>query len=182
MRFRISTAAAASSGFQFRLSRRWSTTTGNWDSPDTPDSVATHFAVTLDRSGAAPGNDPVMYINGSSVSVTEINTPAGTVTTGEDTIVLGEDVDATGDLSGVVQNVVCQVGTIWDAAAVNRVMRWGRPHGGTLFWYPFYTSALTDTTGSGQASLTASGSVMTTMPSTPAVRPGTGMMGMGVGW
>jgi hypothetical protein len=56
----------------------WSTTIGTWrpTSATTTTNVSNHFAVTYDAGSTS--NDPVLYLNGSSVSVTEDTAPSGT--------------------------------------------------------------------------------------------------------
>ena len=63
---------------RIRFYTNWSTTDGGWSTP--VDSIAInawyHIAVTYDNSLTT--NDPVIYINGASQSLTETSTPAGT--------------------------------------------------------------------------------------------------------
>jgi hypothetical protein len=56
----------------------WSTSFGQWrpTSALTTDGVPNHIAVTYDAGLTT--NDPVIYLNGSSVAITEAATPAGT--------------------------------------------------------------------------------------------------------
>lgn len=55
----------------------WSTSAGRW-SCAVSDSAWFHLVVTYDHGSTA--NDPVMYLNGSSATVTEFSTPAGSYT------------------------------------------------------------------------------------------------------
>ena len=103
----------------------------------------------------------------------------GTVTTGSDTLKLGENPTAGQDLAASLENVAIGTG-LWAAADVNRAMWWGRPLGGLVVYHPFYTDKLADQ-GSAAAALTATGTTVASLVS-PAVRPGSAMMGMDVGW
>ncbi len=152
------------------------TTTGIWRTND----IAVgrhHLAVTYDRSSTA--NDPVIYLDGAAVTVVESVAPVS-INTGGDTVKLGENAGGTADLAGVIGWFAAEGGRIWDAAAVNRAKYWGRPHGGLTSYYPFTTPALTDE-GAAGATLTATGTTVVPMV-TPVVRPGTAMLGIGIGW
>ena len=61
-----------------RFSVDRATTNGQWDMPAiTYGSTPQHFSVTYNANSAA--NDPLMYLDGASQSVTEFTTPAGSV-------------------------------------------------------------------------------------------------------
>lgn len=49
---------------------------GEWSTPIPSTGAWHHFAVTYDNSSTA--NDPILYVDGSSVTVTEVTTPSGT--------------------------------------------------------------------------------------------------------
>jgi len=57
-----------------------------------------HMGVKYDRGSLS--NNPVFYVDGSSVALTETTTPTMTIQTGEDNIKFGEDVDGVDDLDG----------------------------------------------------------------------------------
>lgn len=59
----------------------FSGTNGGWDTVnrDIPRDQWTHIAITYDNSDVA--NDPIIYVNGSAVAITETSTPSGTRTT-----------------------------------------------------------------------------------------------------
>lgn len=61
--------------------RGWSTNDGLWNTPDNSISLSTWYtgAIVYDRTSIS--NDPIMYINGVSVSGTETWTPVGTIET-----------------------------------------------------------------------------------------------------
>jgi hypothetical protein len=64
----------------FHYHHWWSGGEGIWKSPDGSIQIGELYflAATYDRGSAS--NDAVLYINGESVTVTETNTPSGTVT------------------------------------------------------------------------------------------------------
>jgi hypothetical protein len=169
--------APAVSGFKVQVTAR-GTTDGQWSSSDVSINARHHIAMTYDRG--ATTNDPVIYVDGVSVTVTETATPVA-LSTGDDTLRFGENAGGTGDLAGAIENPVVEGGILWDAAQINRAMWWGRPHGGMDIYLPFLTAKLIDDGASGEA-LTASGTTVNNSIPTPCVRAGTAMMGMGVGW
>lgn len=166
----------AVAGFQARFHQR-GTTDGQWDSPDISVNARHHIAVTYDRG--ATTNDPIIYVDGVSVTVTEIATPVA-IGTGEDTLKFGENSGGTADFEGRVENAAIDADVLWTAAEVNRSMWWGRPRGGLKVYMPFFTSKLVDE-GASAETLTATGTTVGAL-TTPCVRPGSAMMGMGVGW
>lgn len=174
----IASANPSSSGVRYDIAQSFSTTNGRWRTNDQTLSVRHHLAITYDRS--ATTNDPVMYIDGVSVTVNEAATPVGTTVTGEDTLKMGEDQAGTGDLDGTLAYVAIQAGSLWSAAQVNRAMWWGRPGGGLLVYHPLVTTKLVDE-GSAAETLTATNTTVAAF-TTPVVRPGSAMLGMGVGW
>jgi hypothetical protein len=63
----------------YKFSRGWSTTAGLW-SIVRPSADAWHnIVVTYD--GGSTGNNPIVYVDGSSVTVTTVTAPAGTLDT-----------------------------------------------------------------------------------------------------
>ena len=152
------------------------TTIGQWDSPDIT-KARHHVAVTYDRGSVL--NDPVLYVDGDVATVTEIAAPVG-ILTGDDTLKLGENAGGTEDLAATIAHVAIEGGQLWDVAAVNRARWWGRPHGGLQVYHPLVTDKLVDE-GSAAETLTATGSTGAAF-ATPCVRPGSALMGMGVGW
>ena len=164
-------------GFQSRLTHNFSTTVGVWDSPDVTSGSRHHIAYTYDR--ALTTNDPVLYVDGTSVAVTEVTTPVGTAVTADDTLKMGETSTGTFDFIGTVSNIAVAVGILWSASQVNQTKWWGRL-GGLLVYHPLWTDKLIDE-GSGAETLTANGTTVAAFV-TPCVRPGSAMMGMGIGW
>lgn len=152
---------------------------GAWSSNGTVAlNVRTHICVTLDLSSTS--NDPVFYVNGAVSGTTETITPSGTFTVSDvDSVRMGERAEATSDYDGLAEHAFC-ADSIFSAEEVNRAMWWGRARGGMIMYFPFVTTKLAND-GSQSASLTASGSTVTGF-ATPVVRPGSVMMGMGVGW
>jgi hypothetical protein len=58
----------------------WSTAQGQWRTTDALSTGINFLAISYDYGSTS--NDPVMYVNGSSVAVTEYGTPSGTYRTG----------------------------------------------------------------------------------------------------
>ncbi len=140
--------------------------------------VRVHLALTYDGSDVA--NDPVMYVNGASVAVTENATPVGTMTNSDtDTIKYGERPAGSNDYDGKLQHALATP-SILVAGDINRAMWWGRPMGGLNVYMPLVTDKLANE-GAQSATFVASGTTVNSL-ATPAVRPGTAMMGMGIGW
>lgn len=163
-------------GHRARLFAKW-TTDGSWFTPDIALSEWHHVAITYDRG--ATTNDPVMYVDGVSVTVTETLAPTGTVQGAQDTLKLGENPGGGEDMDAAVAYLTMEFGTIWTSAEVNRHYWWGRRGGSPEVQYPLVTDKLTND-GAVSATLTATG---TTVISVPKVqRPCSAMMGMGIGW
>lgn len=72
---------------KYDYERDWSTTNGIWTVPMPSASAWHHFAVVYDQT--ATGNNPVIYIDGISQTVTRSSTPAGAVLTNTDAYVIG---------------------------------------------------------------------------------------------
>lgn len=170
-------AVPAAAGYKLRFNVQLNIAAGIWTSPDISLNARHHVAVTYDRG--ATTNDPVMYVDGASVTVTETQAPLGTFETGDDTQRFGENSSAGQDYAGLLQHCVLVPNLLANAAQINRLMWWGR-YGGAAVVYPFVTDKLADE-GSATDTLTASGATMGNMV-TPCVRPGSAMMGMEVGW
>ena len=72
------------------IDRNWGTTDGAWSITKPSTGAWTHICITYDAG--ATTNDPTMYVNGVSQTVTERSTPAGTFTAGTQTnFYLGTD-------------------------------------------------------------------------------------------
>ena len=88
--------------------RDWSTTDGEWRTPTNAlvASIWQHIVVTYDKSGAAPGNDPAIYVDGVSQSLSELTTPAGTVVSDAAvSLLFGKGVSGVGKLNGKMEDV-----------------------------------------------------------------------------
>lgn len=70
---------------KFGLVAHFSTTNGIWltTSATLTAGAVNHIVITYD--GSATINDPIIYLNGASVAITEVSTPAGTYRTGTNT-------------------------------------------------------------------------------------------------
>lgn len=172
--------APAVAGYKMQFSQDWTTTDGTWRTTNDTTLNTRHFhAVTYNRGGAAPGNDPIFYVDGAVDASSEIGTPAGSVVTGDDTLKVGENSGGGDDLDGTLQHIAIYP-SILSAGDLNRCMWWGRGQGGAVAYHPLVTTKLDDE-GSAGETLTANGTTVAAF-ATPVVRPGTAMMGMGVGW
>ena len=161
-----------------RFNQLFSTTGGSWEAPAA--SVAAgalvHVAVTYDRSLTT--DDPVFYIDGASVTVTEVQTPVGTSSADATrSLQAGETGTGTLDLDGRIGHLAYH-DAILDAAAINRARWWGRPHGGMKVYHPLWTAELVNK-GSATANGTATGTTVINS-SLPRVERCHGSM-MGVG-
>lgn len=75
------TSSGAPSG-NLTITTRWSGSAGTWrtDSAYNTTGQWYHFAVSYDNSSTT--NNPIIYVNGTSVAITETSTPSGTYATG----------------------------------------------------------------------------------------------------
>ena len=103
---------------QIRLDHIFSTTTGTWTAPAASIAVGAWNHVVITYSGASIENDPVIYINGSSVTVTEAVKPAGTVNADTADKLFGNDPTNARTFHGFIGEVAFYKGTILDADAV----------------------------------------------------------------
>jgi hypothetical protein len=87
---------------------------GRWFSADNSISVGAwqHICVTIDKSNSA--NDPIMYVNGVSIAITEVETPSGTITSDSTSVV-----EVGGSVLGAHHSVD---GKITDARIYNRIL------------------------------------------------------------
>jgi hypothetical protein len=102
--------APATAGWLPQFAYRWSGAIGTWEA-DTDIAITTtdwiHYCVTYDRGST--GNNPIIYIDGSSVAFTEDITPSGTARSDVDNIRLGEDAGSATDWEGDLGEV-----SFWD--------------------------------------------------------------------
>jgi hypothetical protein len=84
---------------------RWSGNNGVWGSSSAiiPLNTWTHVAVTYNYG--ALGNDPVLYVNGSPVGVSETTTPTGTVSAETANLNIGNDNGASRTFNGLLDDV-----------------------------------------------------------------------------
>ena len=85
----------------------WSSVLGKWRTQANSITLNTwqHICVTYDRSSAS--NDPVMYINGTPVSITEYSTPSGSYNSeAANSLYIGNwDTSSTGSFDGILDDV-----------------------------------------------------------------------------
>lgn len=163
---------------------QWSGTDGSWFA--TNSGVGTglrHIVVTYVGGGTAPGNDPLFYFNNVlQTTVQELTTPTGTIDTDAAANLRCGETGANGaDMDGRIGWLNYFNGT-FTADDRNRAMWWGKARGDVQVYHPFVTTKLGNE-GTGVANGTASGTTVTNSAMiTPVVRPGSSLMGFGVGW
>lgn len=164
---------------EFAFLQGWSSVDGNWETPAQAANALLHFVATY--NGGATGNDPVLYVNGSPVTASEVGSPAGTIDTdAAQSLIMGEAADGSNDFDGLLA-FVCYDNTIWDAAMVNRHKWWGCAPGGpstVKVWLPFLTSDLNNK-GTATANGTATGTTMNNTAMPRVERMWGSMMGVG---
>lgn len=150
-----------------------------WQSNTSLGSVLAHLVVVY--SNASPVNNPTMYVNGSTVGVTESSAPGTTADSdAAKNLVSGEGEDGGGDLDGLI-GFLCYDNTLWDAAMVNRHRWWGCAPGGpstVKMWHPLWTGDLNNR-GTAAANGTATGSVVDNASVPKVERMWGSMMGCG---
>lgn len=163
---------------QIRVVRTYTGTDGTWTTTTAgiTTGTRTHAAFTHDGTTA----DVTIYVNGSTVAATAA--PTGSLDADNAQILaIGEQVvNSVLPLNGRLENV-CVANATWTAEQVNRARWWGRP-GAIAVYHPLYTDKLNNE-GTATANGTATGTTVTSFTQiTPVVRPGSAMMGLGVGW
>lgn len=167
-------------GDSLRLFHGFSTQFGQWhgDTAFSSTTALNHICLTFDNSSDA--NDPLMFVNGAAETIAQNTAPSGTATDdAADTLRTGDDSAGFDDLNGDIM-CLCYDNRIWDAEQLNRARWWGRPDGAVQVYHPFFTDKLANE-GTATANGTASGTTVAAMAA-PVVRPGTAMMGMGIGF
>ena len=135
-----------------------------------------HIVFTHDGTTGAP----LIYVNNVSQSITTVSTPTGTIDAdAANDLRAGTNASDALDLDGQLQSL-CYDNSAWTAEQVNRSYWWGRPGGGVEVYHPMLTDKLANE-GTATATGTATGTTVVSLV-TPVVRPGSAMMGMGVGW
>lgn len=97
----FSLAYASTNKFEFAVA--WTTTEGDWDTPAFTANNWYHVVTTYDMGSTA--NNPIIYVNNVSQSVTRISTPAGSAPTDSTTIVLGNRTTGEGAIKGFVGDI-----------------------------------------------------------------------------
>ena len=89
----------------FALQFNFDTTSGQWSTADPGKTAWHHYCVTYDNTSTS--NNPIVYIDGVSVSVTTVTTPSGTAT-GQGQLIIGSN----GPSGDVFDGAICEMG-IW---------------------------------------------------------------------
>lgn len=145
---------------EFELQVGFSTTNGIWRGGAQTAGQLYHLVVVYDNSSTA--NNPTIFVDGTSVTVTQSQAPAGTA--GSDaagTLQLGTEFTATRFFDGVVGFFAYHNG-FYDSAMVNRHRWWGCAPGGpstVKVWHPLWTTDLNNK-GTATANGTATGTTV----------------------
>ena len=162
-----------------RFRHQWTTTEGVWQVTTPVLVIDTRYHIVITYNGGATTNDPVIYFNGISQTVTENTTPVGSLTADAAQSLTSPNLGTVPHYDGL-QSHLAYDNTLWSAAEVNRAKWWGRPKGGLQVYQPLYTDKLINE-GVATANGTATGSTVAPF-AIPVVRPSSSMMGMGIGW
>lgn len=99
------------------LQAGWSGGNGAWYTSAPSTGAWHHFCVTYDGSSTA--NDPVFYVDGSSVSITENSTPSGTkLTDTNGALDIGNRPAGDRAWNGSIDNIIRIQGTIWGSGLI----------------------------------------------------------------
>lgn len=93
-----------SGGFFLDLRSKWAGMDGVWITDDAL-SYDQWYSIAINYDRNLIGNDPIFYVNGNTVPITETSTPAGALSTGADTVKLGEYGAAAQDFDGKIQSL-----------------------------------------------------------------------------
>ena len=110
------------SGCKVSFGHDFSTTDGIWKTSSASINLNVWNHVAFCYNGASVSNDPVVYVNGKSVSMDEITTPVGTVAADTADKVFGNEPSQTRTFDGYMCNIGLWKGTILTAAQVKEVM------------------------------------------------------------
>lgn len=121
-------AARRSASTVMTLSRKFSTTQGDWTVTGTSLDTAgrwNHLAIAYD--GGATGNVPVVYVNGMAVSVATLVTPAGTVTSSAGVLNIGNVASSVREWDGILGDQAFWSGVLLSAAEVEALYNGANP-------------------------------------------------------
>lgn len=121
-------AARRSASNVMTLSRKFSTTQGDWTVTGTSLDTAgrwNHLAIVYD--GGATGNVPVVYVNGMAVSVATLVTPAGTVTSSAGVLNIGNIASSVREWDGILGDQAFWSGVLLSAAEVEALYNGANP-------------------------------------------------------
>ena len=120
--YNVLTREESAGALRIQFASFWDGDDGIWFSPAASLTVGVwnHFAVTY--NGACDSNNPVMYINGQSVTVTRDDDPTGTVGADNGDKTIGSQADGTREMHGNLCNLGMWKGTILTQAQVRSVM------------------------------------------------------------
>jgi len=152
---------ANGSGGQIRFLSQWSGALGFWDATSNVSSGLHHIVITYD--GSSTSNDPIIYIDGVSESLTEGGAPSGSLNSdAAASLLMGETGAGGSDYTGLLSHLN-YTDAIWDAAQVNRARWYGTPGGAVKIYQLMITTDLTNK-GTATANGTATGTTTATLP------------------
>ena len=99
----------------------WSTD-GNWATTSTSITLGEWNHVAITYNGSSDSNDPVIYVNGKSVALSETQSPAGSIDSDDADKVIGNTSAEDRTFDGYICNVGMWKGTVLTAAQVKEVM------------------------------------------------------------
>ena len=150
-------------GNELRYTRDFTTTDGAWVSPGNGMPAATLHYIVFVYDGTSSANDPTIYIDGVSVTVTRSTAPDGTaVSDATPNLIMGETGGGAQDFNGRL-GFLSYINGLWTAAQANRARWWGRPGGAQAVYHPLVTTKLTNE-GTATANGTATGTTVSSLP------------------
>jgi len=158
--------------YNFTVSR------GIWESTTNVGTGRRHVIVTYDNG--ATTNNPSIYLDGTLETLSTDVDPVGTPNSDAAfNLSVGNDSSFGLDFLNGTVGWICYDNVSWDAAQRNRSRWWGEPGGPVKVKLSYMTDLLNR--GTTTANGSATGTIALALAA-PVVRPGTAMMGMGVGW
>lgn len=139
---------------KFLFQESWTGSTALWitNSAYLNDLKWHHIAITFDNSSTA--NDPIFYLDGVSVAITESTAPSGSAKTVKDCIRLCENSTGGADGNMKIAHFQVYINTILTPSQINQIMRFPASIGGgggtnILYWPLWGGSPEPDYSGNG---------------------------------
>ena len=113
--------AASGSACKFYFYHDWSTD-GNWATTSTPITLGEWNHVAITYNGSSDSNNPVVYVNGKSVALSETQSRAGSIDSDDADKVIGNRAADDRTFDGYICNVGMWKGTVLTQAQIRQVM------------------------------------------------------------